>query len=161
MFIPSLPVNLRPLNPIFATVAVTLAVLTAITCSAQVDSRAMTAGATWESLSEPSREIWTKISEDTFDQRADFISGYSALIADTDLRIRDLEMKRSSVSQSDRQYWDTAMKDLHDARSDMSDKLTQARAATPDYWDDAKEKATDTWRRVQDDFDKVLHSTTS
>ena len=60
----------------------------------------------------------------------------------------------------DAKDWDSAMKELKDARADLDDKLGQLKSAASDTWSDAKDKATNAWQRVVDDLDKVKTTTT-
>jgi hypothetical protein len=110
---------------------------------------------------EPASDTWDRIKDDTYEQQADFATGYRQLGNDADAAIQKLDAKRATMTDTAAKDWDIAMKELKDARSDLDDKLNQVKAANSDTWNDAKGKATAAWKRVVDDLDKVRHSTTS
>jgi len=62
---------------------------------------------------------------------------------------------------TDTKDWDLAMSGLTDAQSYLHSMATEVAKATPDAWDQEKEKVSQAWARAQDAYDKVRTSTTN
>jgi hypothetical protein len=105
---------------------------------------------------------WTAIKDYTFDQRAQFLSGAGGLIAAFDGQVAELKAKRATLpSTVDTKDWDFAMSNLVDSQSYLRSMVTEAGQATPDTWEQEKEKVDQAWQKAQDAFEKVKTTTTS
>jgi hypothetical protein len=105
---------------------------------------------------------WTAIKDYTFDQRAQFLSGAGGLIATFDGQVAELRAKRATLpSTVDTKDWDFAMSNLVDSQSYLKSMVTEAGQATPDTWEQEKEKVDQAWQKAQDAFEKVKTTTTS
>jgi hypothetical protein len=105
---------------------------------------------------------WTAIKDYNFDQRALFQAGASGLIAAFDGQVAELRAKRATLAATvDTKDWDFAMSNLVDSQSYLKSMVTEAGQATPDTWDQEKEKVNQAWQKAQDAFEKVKTTTTS
>ena len=62
---------------------------------------------------------------------------------------------------TDTKGWDFAMKEMEDARSALHSIGTELSQATPETWNQEKDKVGQAWVRTQEAYDKVKSSTTS
>jgi hypothetical protein len=103
---------------------------------------------------------WEAIKDCTYDQRADFFAGVARLQSQLDGQVADLNAKRAAMT-ADTKEWDFNMGEMTKARSYMISIATDVRGASPDTWNDEKDKVGQAWVRAQDAYDKVRTSTTN
>jgi hypothetical protein len=105
---------------------------------------------------------WIDIKDCTYDTRAQFLAGFNRLQARVDEQIRSLSARRAAMtSTADTKDWDFAMKEMGDARSNLKSMGEELRKATPETWDQEKDKVGQAWVRTQEAYDKVKSSMTS
>lgn len=106
---------------------------------------------------------WTDIKDHPFGKRADFMAGLARLREKVDAQVAELTAKRASMLDLsvDTKEWDFNMKEMNAARSYFNAVSDELRKATPETWDQGKEKAGQAWVRTQEAYDKVKSSTTS
>jgi hypothetical protein len=105
---------------------------------------------------------WADIKEITYDQRAQFFAGLKRLEARVDDQISELTAKRAAMtSTANTKDWDFAMKEMVNARSYLTSTGEELSKATPETWDQQKDKVGLAWVRTQDAYAKVKSSTTS
>ncbi len=105
---------------------------------------------------------WADIKDDTFDQRAHFMSGLKGLESRVDDQIAALTAKRATkMSATDTTNWDSAMKEMDDARSSLKSIDEALDQATQETWAPQKDRAGQAWVRAQAAYDKVKGSTTA
>jgi hypothetical protein len=68
---------------------------------------------------ETADQAWADLKDDTYDMRAQFATGVGHLSARLDEQIRALRAKRAGMTK-DLADWDFAMKEVDDARSDLT-----------------------------------------
>lgn len=104
---------------------------------------------------------WSDIKDYTYDMRAQFFAGLNRLEAKVDDQISELTAKRAAMkSTTDTKDWDFAMKEMGDARSALKSMGEELSKATPETWDQEKDKVGQAWVRTQEAYDKVKSSTT-
>lgn len=105
---------------------------------------------------------WTDIKNCTYDMRGQFFAGLKLLKAKVDDQINELTAKRATMKgATETQDWDFAMKEMVDARSALKSIAEDLSKATPETWDQGKDKVGQAWVRTQDAYGKVKSSTTS
>jgi hypothetical protein len=105
---------------------------------------------------------WMAIKDCTYDMRAQFFAGLIRLEARVDGEIGELTAKRAAMkSTANTKDWDFAMKEMEDARSYLKSVGEELVKATPETWEQEKEKVGQAWVRAQEAFAKVKSSTTS
>ena len=105
---------------------------------------------------------WADIKDYTFDQREQFFAGLKRLQARVDAQVDELTARRAAMtSKTDTKDWDFAMKEMGDSRSYLKGMGDEIAKATPETWDQEKDKVNHAWVRTQDAYDKVKSSTTS
>jgi hypothetical protein len=105
---------------------------------------------------------WADIKDDTFDQRAHFISGLKGLESRVDEQIVALTAKRATkTGATDTTNWDSAMKEMEDARTALKSIAEEVDQATQETWAPQKDRAGQAWVRAQAAYDKVKGSTTA
>lgn len=105
---------------------------------------------------------WSDIKDDTYDHRAHFQAGLQRLVAKVAVQIAELNAKRATMQgTTSTTEWDFAMKEMTLAQSYLAGLEDEVNKATPDTWDQKKDKVGAAWTRTQDAYDKVKHSTTS
>jgi hypothetical protein len=76
--------------------------------------------------------------------------------------VAELNAKRSSMpSTVETKDWDFAMKEMSDSQAYLKSMIDEASRATPDTWNQEKDKVDEAWQRTQAAFDKVKITTTS
>jgi hypothetical protein len=108
----------------------------------------------------PVTASWAAIKDLGYEQRAGFLSGAGGLEAILAGQISELNAKRASMT-AEAKDWDFAMKELNDAHSYLKSVIQEAGRASPETWDQEKDKVGEAWQRAQDACDKVRMSTTS
>jgi hypothetical protein len=106
-------------------------------------------------------DSWDMVKDYTYDQRGAFAAGLTHMTERMDAAIVRLNAQRATLPQTSVKDWDFAMKELSDARSDLRFQVGQLDAATPETWNDVKDKLAQAWQRTKDAFDKVRTSTTT
>lgn len=98
--------------------------------------------------------VWTSINDCAYEQRGEFFAGLSQMEATVDRQITDLTAKHAAmpteaktISYTD---WDLAVKELTNASSYLHAADAEAHEATPDTWNQEKEKVGEAWTRTQD-----------
>ncbi|HEY4988809.1 MAG TPA: hypothetical protein VII09_03330 [Opitutaceae bacterium] len=105
---------------------------------------------------------WEAIKDFTFDQRAQFLAGTALLESQLAGQVSDLNAHRATMSaSSDTKDWDFAMKEMNDSQSYLKSMIDEASRATPDTWNQEKDKVDQAWQRAQAAFDKVKVTSTS
>jgi hypothetical protein len=103
---------------------------------------------------------WTDIEGLTYDQRSQFIAGVSNLLRTLDQQIGSLNAKRAAMT-TDTKDWDIAMMDVTAARAYLAGLVSEVSQASPDTWDQEKDRVATAWQKAEDACDKVRTSTTS
>jgi hypothetical protein len=120
------------------------------------------AAATVAPSSDVASARWSDIKDCTYDMRAQFFAGLSRLEAIVDAQVSQLIAKRAAMkSTTDTKDWDFAMKEMEDARTNLKSIRAEASKATPETWDQEKDKVGQAWLRTQAAFTSVKSSTTS
>jgi hypothetical protein len=105
---------------------------------------------------------WSDIKDCTYETRAQFFSGLTRLEARVDDQIRELTAKRAIMDgKANTQDWDLAMKEMENARTNLKSMGEELHKASPETWDQQKDKVGQAWVRTQEAYDKVKSSTTS
>ena len=105
---------------------------------------------------------WADLKDYTFDEREKFFAGLDRLNGKVDAQVLELKAKRAKMnSLVDTKEWDFAMKEMNESRSYLNAVSKELRTATPETWEQDKEKAGQAWERTQEAYDKVKSSTTS
>jgi hypothetical protein len=115
-----------------------------------------------QSVSDQASASWVAIKDFTYDQRASFLSGAGNLQGMLASQVAELNAKRASMpSTTDTKDWDFAMKEMGDSQAYLKSMIEEAGRATPDTWNQEKDKVDEAWQRAQAAFDKVKVTTTS
>lgn len=115
-----------------------------------------------QSVSDQAAASWVAIKDFTYDQRAAFASGAASLQGMLASQVAELTAKRASMpSTADTKDWDFAMKEMNDSQAYLKSMIEEAGRATPDTWNQEKDKVDEAWQRAQEAFDKVKVTTTS
>jgi hypothetical protein len=105
---------------------------------------------------------WADIKDLTYDQRIPFFNGFRRLESMVDAQITALVAKRAAMtSTANTKDWDFAMKEMVDARAYLKSTGDVLGNATPETWNQEKDRVGQAWTRTQDAFAKVNSSTTS
>ena len=105
---------------------------------------------------------WSDIKGLSFDQRADFAAGFKRLEARVTEQVNELTARRAAMkSTTDTRDWDFAMKNLASARSYLTGMGDESAKATPENWDQAKDRVGRAWVQTQEAYAKVKSSTTN
>lgn len=106
--------------------------------------------------------LWTDIKDYTYDQRARFFPGFQLMEARVDAQLAELTARRAAMNSTvNTKDWDFAMKEMVDARSYLKSTGEVLGKATPETWQQEKEKVGQAWVRTQEAYRKVKSSTTS
>lgn len=105
---------------------------------------------------------WIDIKDCTYDMRAQFFAGLARLEARVEQQVAELTAQRAAMTSTTyTEAWDIAMKEMTDARSYLKSMGAELRKATPETWDQQKEKVGLAWVRAQEAYREVKSSTTS
>lgn len=105
---------------------------------------------------------WITLKDITYDQRAQFFSGFKQMEAVVDEQIRVLTARRAAMtSTANTKDWDFAMQEMSSARAHLKSTGEVLGKATPETWNQEKDRVGQAWVRSQDAFAKVKSSTTS
>jgi hypothetical protein len=127
----------------------------AVTADAIAAEAATTAAAVTAS------DSWDLVKDYTYDQRGAFAAALNHMTDRLDAGIVRLNSQRATLPQTSTKDWDFAMKEVSDARSDLRFQVGELDKATPETWNDVKDKLAQAWQRTKDAFDKVRTSTTT
>lgn len=106
--------------------------------------------------------LWSDLKNLTFEARAQFGSGVTRLESEAANQIVTLNAKRAAMlGTTDTKAWDFAMKEMVNAQSYLKSTAAELGKATPDTWNQAKDKVGLAWTRTQEAYAKVKASTTS
>jgi hypothetical protein len=109
-----------------------------------------------------SSATWMDIKDHTYDTRAQFFAGLKQLEARVDEQISELTAKRAAMtSTANTKDWDFTMTEMGNARSNLKSTGVDLTKATPETWDQQKDKVGQAWVRTQDAYGKVKSSTTN
>ena len=104
---------------------------------------------------------WSGIEDDTFDMRAQFLAGLNEMEARVDDQASALTTKRAAMKNTtDTKDWDFAMKEMEAARSYLKSMNEELNNATPETWNQEKDKVHQAWARTQKAYENVESSTT-
>lgn len=104
---------------------------------------------------------WSSIEDDSFDLRAHFLAGLDQMEARVDEQESTLTAKRATMKRTtDTKDWDFAMKEMEDARSYLKSMNDELSKATPETWNQEKDKVHQAWARTQKAYNNVKSSTT-
>lgn len=107
-------------------------------------------------------DLWNNIKDCSFEERDRFFAGLRRMEDKVDGQIGELAAKRATMTGStNTKDWDFAMKEMQDARSYLASVGREAGKASPETWDQQKEKVGQAWVRAQEAYNKVKGSTTS
>ena len=105
---------------------------------------------------------WSDIKDCTYETHAQFFAGLTRLEARVDDQIRELTAKRAIMDgKTNTQDWDLAMKEMENARTNLKSMGEELHKASPETWDQQKDKVGQAWVRAQEAYGKVKSSTTS
>lgn len=106
--------------------------------------------------------LWTDIKDYTYDQRAKFFPGLELMQNKVDAQVAELTARRAAMNSTvNTKDWDFAMKEMVDARAYLKSTGEVLEKATPETWQQEKEKVGQAWVRTQEAYAKVKSSTTS
>jgi hypothetical protein len=107
---------------------------------------------------------WSAIDGCTYDTRAQFFTGLSQLEATVDRQIGELTAKHAAMKPMAKAIghtqWDLAIKEMQNARSYLQATANELSKATPETWDQEKDKVAQAWVRTQDACEGVIQSMT-
>jgi len=105
---------------------------------------------------------WEYLERIEFDSRREFLKNLKLLETKVDAQVHELNAKRSAMNSTiDTRDWDLAMKEMLASQVYLNGMNEEVDKATPDTWDQVKDKVHQAWTRTQNAYDKVKSSTTS
>jgi hypothetical protein len=82
--------------------------------------------------------------------------------ARVDIQIEELKAKRAAMTASTRTAdWDFAMQEMHRARSTLKFACDELVKATPETWNQQRDRVGEAWDRTQNAYSAVKSSTTT
>jgi hypothetical protein len=108
----------------------------------------------------PAQATWSDMETLTFEQRSQFLADLSLLLNKLDAQIGSLNAKRATMT-TDTKDWDIAMMDVTAARAYLAGLTSEVSQASPETWDQEKDRVGTAWQKAEDACDKVRTSTTS
>lgn len=104
---------------------------------------------------------WVNIKDYTYAQRVPMLSGLKDLQTRVDTQIEALNTKRATMTESTRTAdWDFAMKEMTNARAYFRFTCEELAKATPESWQQQRDRVGLAWDRAQNAFGSVKSSTT-
>lgn len=103
-------------------------------------------------------DTWDSIKDYTYEKRADFADHLDRMAAKRDTEVAALNTKAVHLSDEAAIAREKARQDYADARAYLKTQTDHLRTVTSDMWDDAKEKTSQAWKRVQAAYEKVKDS---
>jgi len=103
---------------------------------------------------------WSEMEGLTYDQRSLFIADLAGLVRRLDSQIGALNAKRAEMT-ADTKDWDLSMMGVTAARDYLAGLASEVARASPDTWDQEKDRVGAAWQEAQDACDKVRMSTAS
>jgi hypothetical protein len=105
---------------------------------------------------------WDAIDDCTYDTRAQFFAGLGQLETTVDRQIGELTARRAAMRPMakaiDHTECDLAMKEMQNARSYLDATAKELSKATPETWNQEKDKVGQAWARTQDACEGVVLS---
>jgi hypothetical protein len=105
---------------------------------------------------------WAAIDDCTYDTRVQFFAGLGQLETTVDRQIGELTAKRAAMKPRakaiDYTECDLAMKEMQNARSYLEATAKELSKATPETWNQEKDKVGQAWARTQDACEGVVLS---
>lgn len=112
-------------------------------------------------LASASSTQWVDIKDYTFAQRDSLLTGLAGMLARVDAQTEELKTKRAAMAASTRTSdWDFAMKEVHNARANLKFACDELGKATPETWDQQRDRVGQAWERTQNAYAAVRSSTT-
>lgn len=120
---------------------------------------------TMQVVTTPTPEVapdrWSDLKDVIFDDREQFFVGLKSLENRVDDQLVELKAKRATMNSSvNTKDWDFAMKEMLEARAYLKSSGEESGKATPETWDQAKDKVGQAWVRTQNAYASVKASTT-
>lgn len=104
---------------------------------------------------------WTDIKGCTYDMRPQFFEGLDRLVARVDREIASLTARRAAMkSTANTQEWDFAMKEMENSQSSLKSLDEELHKASPEIWNQEKDKVGQAMVRTQNAYKKVKSSIT-
>jgi len=106
---------------------------------------------------------WLDLEGHTYANRAPFLAGVAGLEAVVTAQVAEVTARHAAMtrvpSTADSQAWDSAMKEMGDARSYLKSMGKEASEATADTWSQKKDKVGQAWVRSQAAYEKAKSTT--
>jgi hypothetical protein len=103
---------------------------------------------------------WSDIQDLTYEKRADFMAGLSLLQKRLERQLAGLKTKRENLpATEDPEAFDFNLEVLRTARTRFLSASTDIGKATPENWNQLKERVGSAWEKVQDSYDKTAGKT--
>ncbi len=103
---------------------------------------------------------WADIQDLTYEKRADFMAGLALLQKRLELQVAGLKTKRENLpATDDPAAFDFDLKALGTARTRFLSAGTDMSKATPQNWNQLKERVGGAWENVQDAYKKAAGET--
>jgi hypothetical protein len=104
---------------------------------------------------------WANIEGFTYEMKAQCLDDLKTLEAELASQISRLTAKRAAMkSTTDTKEWNLAMKEMENAEDYLKFTVAKLGHATPETWEQEKEKVHQAWLRTQEAYAKVNSSTT-
>lgn len=103
-------------------------------------------------------DTWDSIKDYTYEKRVDFADHLDRMAAKRDTEVAALNAKAVHMSDEAAIAREKAKQDYADARAYLQTQTDHLRTVTSDTWDDAKEKTSEAWKRVQAAYEKLKNS---
>jgi hypothetical protein len=108
----------------------------------------------------PAQASWSEMEGLTYDQRSLFVAELAGLVRRLDSQIGALNARRAEMT-ADTKDWDLSMMGVTAARDYLAGLASEVARASPDTWDQEKDRVGAAWQEAQDACDKVRMSTAS
>lgn len=110
----------------------------------------------------PSSAEWVNIKDYPYAQRAALLAGLPGMEARVDAQIAELNARRTAMTATTRTAdWDFAMQEMLNARAYLRAMGRDLGQATPETWEQQRERVSQAWVRTQNAYGRVKASTTS
>ena len=106
-------------------------------------------------------DTWDGVRDYTYDKRTEFSASMDRMGAKLDEKTRDLRAKVAGAPDTASSGWAGATGEYDAARADLKSRLTDLGNATDATWTDAKEKVSQSWKRLQAAYDKMKSDVSS
>ncbi|HEY8995395.1 MAG TPA: hypothetical protein VIM71_12075 [Lacunisphaera sp.] len=99
---------------------------------------------------------WVELKDYTFARRDLLLSGLTGMMERVDAQIEELKTKRAALVESGRAIdWDIALKEMHQARATLKSACNELNKATPEMWDEQRDRVGQAWARAQNAYGVV------